>query len=550
MSKTNNSIASQALMEMESIKAAIKEESKNTLKALLAEEVKNAIREAAEDEEDDDDMEIEDSADDKKKPSKKSGKVEEDGELDIQEDPNAQAAAGAEGMGAQDEVPAEGADAAGAEMGAQEAPAEGEGEDEWADYSQYQAGDDANTYDLTGEQDMGQVLKVYKLLKNDDEIIVKQDGNKIELQDPANETEYVIDLGEGGEEPEAAEVGGEEMPEEGGELNESLAGFPDEDEFEDENEFEFDDEFEDNDEFEDDEHFINPDSDFDSFGEDADEFENEPEEELGAYDSADEGMELPDEHELNEKKNTRKTMKERKEMMFEVDLGYTDNYQDKDPIEGLSNDEPSKSGKSWHKGVPTGTKKPWAGETKSKGEPFNKTVGKDLDEATNVGGAVQQRTTPKSNIPAGRKEHGPKIKRHVSASNEYSEEINEAMKKIAKLEKENKALKECVLSLKENLQEAYVTNVNLGKFAKLTLENTTSQSEKIDIINRLSEAKTIAESKALYESISRELKKGGKSLTTENKVMSADTKNLNEAKKYTQQGLVETLDLIRRVENC
>lgn len=543
MSKTNNSIASQALMEMESIKAAIKEESKNTLKALLAEEVKNAIREAAGDDEDDDDMEIEDSADDKKT-SKQSGKVEEDGELDTQEDPTVQAA-GAEEMGTQDEVPAEGADTTDAGMGAQEAPAEGEGEDEWANYSQYQTGDDANTYDLTGEQDMGQVLKVYKLLKNDDEIVVKQDGNKIELQDPSNDTEYVIDLGEGEEEPEAAEVGGEEMPEEGGELNESLAGFPDDDEFEDDNEFEFDDdEFED----EDDEDFIDPDSGFESFGED--EFESEPETELGAYDDADEGMELPDEHELNEKKNTRKTMKERKEMMFEVDLGYTDNYQDKDPIEGLSNDEPSKSGKSWHKGVPTGTKKPWAGETKSKGEPFNKTVGKDLDEATNVGGAVQQRTTPKSNIPAGRKENGPKVKRHVSASNEYSEEINEAMKKIAKLEKENKALKECVLSLRENLQEAYVTNVNLGKFAKLTLENTTSQSEKIDIINRLSEAKTIAESKALYESISRELKKGGKSLTTENKVMSADTKNLNEAKKYTQQGLVETLDLIRRVENC
>ena len=45
-------------------------------------------------------------------------------------------------------------------------------------------------------------------------------------------------------------------------------------------------------------------------------------------------------------------MKESKEVLFEVDLGYTDNYQDKDPIAGLSNNEPSKV-VNLGKGVPT-----------------------------------------------------------------------------------------------------------------------------------------------------------------------------------------------------
>src|SRR5574344_37676 len=84
-----------------------------------------------------------------------------------------------------------------------------------------------------------------------------------------------------------------------------------------------------------------------------------------------------DTNNIFENKKTRKPMKESKEVLFEVDLGYTDNSQDKDPIAGLSNNEPSKSGKSWHKGVPTGTQKPWAGETKSKGKPFEKTVNEE-----------------------------------------------------------------------------------------------------------------------------------------------------------------------------
>ena len=57
MSVNKKSISSQALLEMDKIKSAIKEESKNTIKAMLSEAVKNALRESIEDD-DDDDMEI------------------------------------------------------------------------------------------------------------------------------------------------------------------------------------------------------------------------------------------------------------------------------------------------------------------------------------------------------------------------------------------------------------------------------------------------------------------------------------------------------------
>ena len=261
-------------------------------------------------------------------------------------------------------------------------------------------------------------------------------------------------------------------------------------------------------------------------------------------------------------------MKESKEVLFEVDLGYTDNYQDKDPIAGLSNNEPSKSGKSWHKGVPTGTKKPWAGETKSKGEPFEKTVNEEddmsmggeamptenevsVDEQKNVGGFVQQNSVTRSEIPNsnGRKARNA----HQGAKQVTGTADNRStMAEMKKLKAENKALKEAILAIRKNLSEAYVTNANLGKITKLFLENTTSQSEKIDIVNRFSnEAKTIEQSKALYESIKRELNKTNTATLNINESVTANgSKSLNEDKVYKSADLLKTIDFMNRVLNC
>ena len=54
-------------------------------------------------------------------------------------------------------------------------------------------------------------------------------------------------------------------------------------------------------------------------------------------------------------------------------LGYTDNYQDKDVIDGLSNDETAPAEyNDWDAGVPKGTKKPWAGKGNMK--PYNESI--------------------------------------------------------------------------------------------------------------------------------------------------------------------------------
>ena len=512
MSVNKKSISSQALAEMNDIKNAIKEESKNTIKAMLSEAVKNALRESIDD--DDDDMEI---LDDDKECCPKCGKCGDEckcekKDADGKDDKKSEKKDSGEldEVGEDEQVPAEdGAVAQDPAMNAQPAadaqaaPAEGEGAEGQDDFmAQYQAGDE-DTLDLTGEQDIQNVLKVYRALSDDDQVVVKQDGGKISLQDNGTGAEYIIDLG-----TDEADAEAEPAMEDG-----------------------------------------------------------EAEQLAEEFDGVD------NEENLDEMKN--------EETLFEIDLGYTDNYQDKDPIDGLSNSEPSKSGRSWHKGIPTGTEKPWAGKgTEKKGDPFDKSVNENFTELDDkyfaaglndtgvaevetedgmpfdkkVGNVDENFTTSKYQkrhevktkaTNSGEKKN-PMQTRNTSIENEYNAEINETIKK---LKAKNKKLNEAVKELHKGLKEAYMTNVNLGKITKLFLESTTTQAEKLQIVERFSnEAKTPKQAQALYESISKELAK--KTTVDESKVTEKTVVTESKAPVYKSQDLLNTIDLMNRVLNC
>ena len=620
MSTTNKkSLSAQALLEMDSIVSAIKEESKKTIGGLLTEAVKDALREGVEDEDDYEvvDDEKDDAEDKKEKGSKKkssSKDVSEQGEDELEggmpqadgqleTDPPQQMPQQAGGQAAPQQDPSMAGQQEAPEVGmggedAAAAPEEGGEDAGWDDFSQYQVGDD--TYDLTGEKDPNRIKGIYKLLSDEDNIVVTKDGDMLHFADNEAGTEYVIDLGEIGD-----EEGGEEMPEEPAEddmsmgseeempnnLNEDedfgIAGFPghDDDNLGDEDdEFglgEFDSEPLDGEEGPDFGEGDSTDFDLGNIGDDEfedDELADDDEfglgDDLGDDEFDSDNLGGMDENNLFESR-TRKPMKESKEVLFEVDLGYTDNYQDKDPVKGLSNNEPSKSGKSWHKGVPTGTAKPWAGSSKDKGDPFEKTVdegadccpkcgkcgaectcGKEVEEQKNVGGFVQQNSVTASNIPNsnGRKARSQRsasqgVEVTGSADPRYKGAANES-KELKAIKKENRELKKAVLELRKNLNEAYITNVNLGKITKLFLENTTSKAEKVDIVNRFAnEANTVDKSKALYESISRELKKNNKALSLNESSQTANgTKSLNETT-YKSQDVLKTIDLMNRMLN-
>lgn len=463
MSTTNKNkkTVSDALLEMDKLSQQLKESSNATLSSLLSEAVKQYMKEAIEDSEeenDEDEYTIEDDT--------TENEVETD-DASVEEPESEEDEFSSEKETVEDE----------------EAPEEGEG-NEWSEFDDFKVGDD--TYDLTtGENGDETLVKVYKLLKDTDQVVVKKDGDSVSLKDNETGAEYVIELG--GDEPA-----------------------------EEENEYEF-------------------------------EFESESD-----------NNDLEDE-----------TMKESKEMVYEIDLGYTDNYQKKDPIQGLSNGEPSKSGKSWDEGVPTGTEKPWAGETESKGEPFgdkpscneeelltdvaaDDLTGAEIpvEEATNV---TLPNRRKKSKSHSMQQKDYPKVAHQDSKNGEYKA----LEEKIQMLQKENKEMKAMIPQIKKAMNESVLVNVKLGRIVKLLSENATTRKEKIEIINRFNEeAKTINEAKALYESIKRELNAGvktnaetlieGKSIAT----VATEKTNINETTVYQSNEIKEMLDFMKRMNKC
>lgn len=70
---------------------------------------------------------------------------------------------------------------------------DGDGDDEWAEFDKYKVSDDE--YDFSDAEDE-EIVKVYKLMKNDDQILVhKDDDNKVNIQDNETGAEYLIDMG-------------------------------------------------------------------------------------------------------------------------------------------------------------------------------------------------------------------------------------------------------------------------------------------------------------------------------------------------------------------
>ena len=109
-------------------------------------------------------------------------------------------------------------------------------------------------------------------------------------------------------------------------------------------------------------------------------------------------------------------------------------------------------------------------------------------------------------------------------------------------------MKSALNQFKTVLQEAAVTNYNLGQIVKLVSENTTSKEEKKEIITRFNEAKTIEQSKQLFESISCELQKKNTMNINEEKQFTANSsKMINETQIYKSKDLLDSLDLMHRL---
>lgn len=216
------------------------------------------------------------------------------------------------------------------------------------------------------------------------------------------------------------------------------------------------------------------------------------------------------------------------ELHEDTDLGYTDNYQ-----------------------VGKGDSQPFDEVVKESDESLEDDA--DLEEATNVGGAVQQRSSSKSHVPAGRKEYMPKGSRHVSAGAEYTEVVESIKAENENLKKENASIREALNNLKKNLVEAAVLNMNLGNVVKLLVNETTTKDEKKSILDRFSSVKTIKEGNELYNRIRTELNEGAKKKTNvvlERQIsVDSNKSSLNETTFYQNVQNCPSIDLMKRMDN-
>lgn len=454
-----NENTNKSVLDPEMLSEALKAQTKDTIEVILENAVKSYLREAA-------DEDLEDDAD-KVDPTAPEG----------------------DDVPTVDEVPADGeaevADAAPAEEpavepdGAAEEPAEGDG-DEWSNFDDYKVGD--GEYDMTGVEDTEKLAQVWKLMKDGDEVVVKQQDGKLDIKDNESGAEYLVTL----------------------------------------------------------------------------DGENETEEEEPVFEIT-----------FN-----------KKPIMNEENLGYTDNYQSKDVVVGKEPYDAATPNKTnnWDAGAPDGKNKPWAGPSKKEGKPYAGEVneegdaeGGDIFEITfdecgdgmPVDGPMEEGATfPDENsmrLNPGNEVHDePHRRRHNDKEGNMSDgtAMNEGIqKKLEKIEEENKVLKSSLVKFRKALNEAVLTNYNIGNFVNLIIENSTTKQEKIDILKRFSnEAKTKDQSKALYESINKQLKsvkKGGVAIDKPMNINESAVKNINESTIYKNddEAINYALDMIQRMNN-
>ena len=525
--KIRSKVVKESLLDYNNLANTLKENTTAAVRDLLSEAVRDTYSKilSEADEDDDKDYDVEevddtdsetndDAANDEDSADTTADDTDEEGSDTATDDDTSD---DTDGDGTVDDVDSDsGVDADGDLTGETSADGEDEDGNDWSEFDKYKVSD--GEYNLINANDED-IVKVFKLLNNDDQVIVnKTDDNKVNIKDNETGAEYLVDLG-GDDDYDSS------MTDE-------------------------------SDDHEDDDQYISQD-----YGEDGMDYDPDSDE--------DDELDNNDEDDMNESRIYEIALDE-----YDSHVGYTDNYQSKDPLKSSLPVADSKDSDDWgSQGLrDRGNGKPWSGKKNNakENQPFTGAKGKTVEEeddaedntveesAAEMGGKMgaHARMTGTKFHASNTNPKNPYVKHHVSRAGEYVGDengegaTNEAIKRKAnKIFKENKELKVALGKFKNVLEEAAVTNVNLGQIIKLISENTTSQDEKKEIIARFGkEAKTVEQSKNLYETISRDLQKNNKMNIEEGKQYNAEgSKQINETQIYQSKDLLDSLDLMHRL---
>jgi hypothetical protein len=200
---TEKSILENALLQVQTLEEAVKQNAKGILASTMKQELNDLLKESLEEEEE----EVKDT-----EMSEQPDSEEEETDDMSDEEANADDAENVDDLDNED--PAKGIDSLDSEEDGEELPTSDESDeeepsldDELSLDSEESMDDEDDFMDMTGASD-DEVLKVFKAMKPEDGIVVKKDGENVELT--TDEDEYIIKL-DGEEETEVDEEWNEEM---------------------------------------------------------------------------------------------------------------------------------------------------------------------------------------------------------------------------------------------------------------------------------------------------------------------------------------------------
>lgn len=367
-----------------------------------------------------------------------------------------------------------------------------EDEDEWAEFEKYKVDGSDDEYDFSEAKDED-VVKVYKLLKDQDQVLVNVDksANRVQLVDNETESEYIIELG-GDEE---ATMGYGDME---GEGNLDYTNNMNESRFFELVLNEYDSHVGYTDDYQKHDVMTTPDM-------------SEPGKNVNDWDAGvPKSKAKPWAGSTGKGKPFNEEEMSDEDTLFEVDM--FDEDDDSQIEEG----------------------------TNVGGYVQQNSVSKSHIPTSNGRKA-------RNSSKGGKKTKGTSTPRYSSSE----ESLDEArvMAKVNSIISENNALKNALGQFKKTLKEAAVVNVNLGQIIKLLSENSTTAEEKKEIIARFGkQAKTVNESKALFETINKELKRRQTMNINEDKQFTATpNKMINETQIYSSKAVMNSLDLMSRI---
>jgi hypothetical protein len=403
-------------------------------------------------------------------------------------------------------------------------------------------GGDMDTLDLTTASD-DEVISVFKKLSGEDEIEIVS-NSEVKIKDPQSGNEYVVKLG-GGEPTETSAGIGSEEPMETPELGIGAEETEEEPEYE----FSMGDEDETEDETPEHEAGETP-------GEEAAEEEDGDDDEI-------KGESVVYEIELREMENistdVKSTGKPRTKGHDKSDEAGGGKLPSGD-IEGQKGEKSDTiKGDNLTGGFtekdPNGSKTGHAEHVMETEEEVNEEADA-IEEKIQVGKGRNVTTGKTEIVGAGGKANNVK-KGNVTAESvklEVTKRYTALLSEVKALRQEREEFKANLGKFRDMLAEAVVYNSNLTYVVKLVTEHSTTKAEKENIMKRFdSEVTSLKESKKLYKTLANEL--ASKKTITESviekttKTQGSSVSQLNESTAYVDASTKRIIDLIGRVEN-